>query len=139
VSAEFFLPCCSLPCTTVFSRSVEFDDRFIISGSYDNCARIWDRATGACRHLLMGHQNRIYSVKYTGKIVLTSSLDATICVWNVETGRRLHVLRGTWLRMPCVLMLLMELHQRLRCRPPVQSLTSRFCLVMMQVTARLLA
>ena len=74
--------------------SVEFDDRLIISGSYDCTARIWDRASGTCLHVLRGHFSRIYSVKYTGQIVLTSSLDATICVWDADTGRRLHVLRG---------------------------------------------
>lgn len=65
-----------------------------MSGSYDCRARVWDRVTGQCRHVLQGHSSRIYSVKYNGTLALTSSLDATICVWNVDTGVRVHVLRG---------------------------------------------
>lgn len=73
---------------------MDLDDSYIVSASYDNHARIWDRRSGTCLHVLSAHTNRIYTVKIYGDMVLTSALDCKVSVWELATGRIRHILGG---------------------------------------------
>ena len=68
----------------------------IATGSWDNTARIWDAATGACLATLAGHAGTVEAVAFSpsGKLLATASGDATARVWNVATGAHLVTLAG---------------------------------------------
>jgi len=64
------------------------DGSRIITGGYENIARLWDVASGTCIRTFNGHTNDVPHVAYSpdGKTVLTGSLDTTAKLWDVETG-----------------------------------------------------
>lgn len=76
-----------------FSPSGEF----IVTGSWDNSAKIWNVQTGqAVVKLQGGHAGYVNSAIFSpdGKTVLTSSDDMTAKIWNAETGRVIQVFQG---------------------------------------------
>jgi WD40 repeat protein len=68
------------------------DGRTLISGSYDDTARLWDVAThrqiGAP---LNGHDREVYSVAFSphGKVVATGADDGIVRLWDVATQRQI--------------------------------------------------
>ncbi|KAI5963905.1 CDC4 [Candida theae] len=78
-------------------RSLSGYGNIIISGSYDSTVRIWDLLdNGRCKHILQGHQDRVYStaIDFDRKVCFSGSMDSTINIWNFETGELLKVLEG---------------------------------------------
>ena len=78
-------------------RSLSGYGNIIISGSYDSTVRVWDLLdNGRCKHILQGHQDRVYStaIDYDRKVCFSGSMDSTINIWNFETGELLKVLEG---------------------------------------------
>jgi F-box and WD-40 domain protein CDC4 len=78
-------------------RSISGYGNIIISGSYDSTVRVWDLLeNGKCKHVLTGHQDRVYStaIDFASKRCFSGSMDATINVWNFETGALLNTLEG---------------------------------------------
>jgi WD40 repeat protein/tetratricopeptide (TPR) repeat protein len=67
------------------------DGKAVLTGSYDNTARLWDAATGRAIGAPMRHQSRIYIVAFSpdGRAVLTGSGDDTARLWDATTGRPL--------------------------------------------------
>lgn len=65
-------------------RCVQFDGTRVVSGSYDHTLRIWDVATGATLHTLVGHTQKIYSMEFDGEVVIRcemrSHLIPSVCV-----------------------------------------------------------
>ncbi|KAK3807666.1 MAG: WD40-repeat-containing domain protein [Benniella sp.] len=82
-----------------FVRSVAFSpegDR-IVSGSYDDTARVWDIDSGSCTHILIGHMSGdVNGVAFSpiGDTVASASDDKTVRVWDVTTGDRTLILTG---------------------------------------------
>jgi len=68
----------------------------IASGSFDGTVRLWNIVTGACIHLLKGHDNCVRSVAYSpqGYQVASASNDKTVKVWDVETGKCCYIWAG---------------------------------------------
>ena len=68
----------------------------IVSGSYDDTARVWDANTGSELRVLTGHTNGVASVSFSpdGTIILTGSYDDTARLWDANTGSVLHTLAG---------------------------------------------
>ena len=62
----------------------------IVSGSYDNTARLWDAATGEHLRTLTGHTSGVASVLFSpdGTIILSGSYDGTARLWDAATGER---------------------------------------------------
>ena len=60
----------------------------LISGSFDDTARIWDVKTAETIHELKGHADEIYAVVFSpdGKRAVTGSFDQTLKLWNAYTG-----------------------------------------------------
>lgn len=78
-------------------RSLSGYGNIIISGSYDSTVRVWDLLdNGRCKHILQGHQDRVYStaIDFNKKVCFSGSMDSTINIWNFETGEFLKVLEG---------------------------------------------
>ena len=65
-----------------------------MSGSRDATLRVWDIDTGACKHILMGHQAAVRCVQFDGKKVVSGAYDYTVRVWDPETETCLHTLQG---------------------------------------------
>jgi WD40 repeat protein/serine/threonine protein kinase len=69
----------------------------IVTGSWDNSAKIWDARTGlVLRKLEGGHTSFINTANFSpdGQFVLTASDDGTAKLWNVQTGLIVKTLAG---------------------------------------------
>ena len=78
-------------------QGVAFSSRGLIAtASWDNTARIWDAATGACLATLAGHTGTVEAVAFSpdGALLATASGDATARVWDAATGAHLVTLAG---------------------------------------------
>jgi WD40 repeat protein len=83
----------------VASVSITPDGRMLVSGggfkhtvfmkSTDNTVRVWDLATGNCRHLLEGHTEAVLGISITpnGQTAVSGSWDRTVRVWDLASGR----------------------------------------------------
>lgn len=82
---------------TLSVRSVTGYGNIIISGSYDTTVRVWDLLDhGRCKHVLVGHSDRIYStaLNYKSRRCYSGSMDSSINVWDYEKGKLLYSLEG---------------------------------------------
>jgi WD40 repeat protein len=105
------------------------DGAWVVTGSWDNSARIWDAKTGKPLRKLngkltasddhtavlwnaasgqvvrtfRGHTDRVRSAVFSadGALVLTASSDKTARVWNVKTGAVVQTFRGHLLGVLC--------------------------------------
>ncbi|BGP54082.1 SCF ubiquitin ligase complex subunit cdc4 [Rhodotorula sphaerocarpa] len=69
-------------------RALSASGRTLVSGSYDMTVRVWDVVTGECRHVLRGHEQKVYSVVYDPirKQCASGSMDFSVRLWSTETG-----------------------------------------------------
>jgi WD40 repeat protein len=65
-----------------------------VSGSWDSNLRVWDLATGICKHTLVGHSEGVYCCQFDEDRVVSGSADASIRIWDTGSGRMKHVLTG---------------------------------------------
>jgi WD40 repeat protein len=72
------------------------DGRFILTGGYENSARLWEAATGRELRRFEGHSSSINSVAFSpdGRRVLTGSTDQTARLWDAATGAELRRFDG---------------------------------------------
>jgi dipeptidyl aminopeptidase/acylaminoacyl peptidase len=72
------------------------DGKHILTGSWDNGARIWDVATGKEVHRLDGHTAVVFGVAFSpdGKLVATASRDKAVRLWDSATGKEVRQLVG---------------------------------------------
>ena len=73
----------------ITSAAISSDNRFIVTGSKDMTARVWDAQTGAQLHIL-DHTGEISSVAISldNKFIVTVSEEAaTVCIWEAQTGK----------------------------------------------------
>ena len=75
----------------IVSVAVSPDNKFVVTGSHDKTARLWDVKTGAEIHSFEGHSAEINSVAVSpnGSYILTGSDDETARLWSVDTGKEL--------------------------------------------------
>lgn len=68
----------------------------IVTGSWDNAARVWDAKTGVSILKLEGHDSAVNSAVYSpdGTLILTSSNDRTAMLWEAATGKLVRKLKG---------------------------------------------
>ena len=71
------------------------DGAFVLTGSNDKTARLWDVATGREVRRFEGHSDRVRSVAFSpdGRSVLTSG-DSSARLWDAATGRELRRFKG---------------------------------------------
>jgi WD40 repeat protein len=61
------------------------DTKMVVTGSYDETARVWDMATGKVKLVLGGHTDNVSSAAFSpdSTRVLTAAFDGKVRVWNV--------------------------------------------------------
>ncbi|KAI9235193.1 MAG: WD40-repeat-containing domain protein [Podila humilis] len=69
------------------------DGRYIISGSIDNTARIWDVRDAKCIHVLADHHHYVQGVAWDplGEFVATQSSDRTVHIYAFKVDKNGHV------------------------------------------------
>ncbi len=72
------------------------DGKFIVTGSVDHTAKLWDAKNGQLIKSFVGHADGILSVDYSnnGHYIATGSLDNTTIIWDATSGKKLFQLRG---------------------------------------------
>jgi WD40 repeat protein/class 3 adenylate cyclase/tRNA A-37 threonylcarbamoyl transferase component Bud32 len=80
------------------------DGHRIVTGSFDQTAKIWDVASGRELLTLKGHRDSILSVDFSsdGQRIVTGSGDGTARVWEAASGRELLTLKGHRAIIYCV-------------------------------------
>src|SRR5574341_1310299 len=83
--------CAPSPDITLPVTSVVFspDGRYVLTGSRDSTARLWDAQLGEAVRTLTGHIKAVTSVAFSpdGKYALTGSWDKTARLWDIHTGQ----------------------------------------------------
>ena len=72
------------------------DGTRIVTGSFDQTAKVWDARTGTLLLDLKGHTDQVTSVRFSpdGTRIVTGSDDKTAKVWDARTGTPLLDLKG---------------------------------------------
>jgi WD40 repeat protein len=72
------------------------DGRYVLTGSGDHTAKLWDATTGKAIRTFNGHSGPINSVAFSadGKYVLTAGWDKLAKLWDVTTGKEILTFRG---------------------------------------------
>ena len=67
-------------------RCLDFNDRYLVSGSLDANVRLWDSKNWNCVGVLKGHTDWVKSVAFSsdGAKVYSTGDDSTLAVWNIE-------------------------------------------------------
>jgi len=80
------------------------DGKFVVTGSADTTARIWEVPSGRLRSTLQGHTAHIFAVDVSpdSRRIVTGSGDGTAAVWRAAGGGRLLELRGHSQGVLCV-------------------------------------
>jgi WD40 repeat protein len=67
------------------------DGRFVLTGSQDMTARLWDVSTGKLVSVLRGHKGALQSVAFSpdGELMLTAGADEKARVWGASMGQGL--------------------------------------------------
>jgi len=84
------------PHESVASAHFSPDGKYIVTGSWDMTAKIWESRRNLARLKLEGHTGQITSVAYSpdGSQVLTASKDKTARLWDAATGEELLIFKG---------------------------------------------
>ncbi len=72
------------------------DGRYVLSGSDDTTARLWDTTTGQELRQFSGHTDEVNSVAFSpdGRYILSGSDDTTARLWATATGQELRQFSG---------------------------------------------
>ncbi|KAK3845914.1 MAG: WD40-repeat-containing domain protein [Linnemannia gamsii] len=73
---------------------LQFDDSFLITGSYDNSVKVWNIETGECLRTLTGHALCVRALHFDEAKLITGSMDRTLKIWNYHTGQCIRTLQG---------------------------------------------
>jgi hypothetical protein len=81
---------------SVTSVAFSPDGTLVLTGSYDDTARLWETGSGKQVAVLEGHSNWVFSVAFSpdGTRVLTGSGDGTVRLWEVGSDKQVAVLEG---------------------------------------------
>jgi WD40 repeat protein len=72
----------------VLSAAFSPDSTRLVTGSWDNTARLWDVATGGEIAVLKGHTGTVNPTVFSpdGQRIVTASEDLTVGIWDASTG-----------------------------------------------------
>lgn len=66
----------------------------LVSGSLDNCVKVWDLEKGSCARTMFGHIEGVWSVDADRLRIVSASHDRSLKIWDRATGRCMHTLVG---------------------------------------------
>ena len=80
----------------VYSAAFSPDGRYIVTGSFDHTAKVWDAKIGKELLTLKGHSSVVYPAAFSpdGRWIVTGSYDNTAKVWGASGGKELLTLKG---------------------------------------------
>jgi WD40 repeat protein len=82
----------------VFSVTFSRDGRFVLTGSRDATARLWEVASGQEVRRFSGHGDGVDAVAFSpdadGRFILTGSHDATARLWDKASGQEVRRFQG---------------------------------------------
>lgn len=74
--------------------ALQFDEQYLITGTFDGTVNVWDIETGKLERKLVGHLKCVTALKFDGTKLITGSSDRTVRVWNYRTGDCVCTFRG---------------------------------------------
>lgn len=74
--------------------SLQFDGKYIVSGSLDTSIRVWDALSGKLLHTLLGHQSLTSGMVLKNNYLVSGNADSTVKIWDIVSGKCLHTLSG---------------------------------------------
>jgi WD40 repeat protein len=80
----------------VWAVAVSADGRRAVSGGAGGVVRVWDLASGALLHTLVGHDGFVAAVAVSadGSRAVSGGGDGTVRVWNLDLGELMYTLAG---------------------------------------------
>ncbi len=72
----------------------------LVTGSFDQSIRVWDIKSGTTFHVLKGHTDWVYALRYDGNAIVSGSWDATVKIWQFEEEPPLLRRRNTIAELP---------------------------------------
>jgi F-box/WD-40 domain protein MET30 len=73
---------------------LQFNRKYLMTGSYDTTVKIWKVETGECVKTLTGHTKGVRALIFDSQKLITGGLDSTIKVWNYHSGNCIATYRG---------------------------------------------
>jgi WD40 repeat protein len=79
----------------ISSIALSRDGKWLVAGSDDHTAHLWDLDRGEEVRVFRGHTDRVCTVALTsdGKQIITGSLDHTARLWELATGKEIRVFK----------------------------------------------
>ena len=62
--------------------TLQFDDQYLMTGSYDGKVKVWDVESGKIVRTLSGHVRAVNALKFDSSKIITGSSDCTVRIWN---------------------------------------------------------
>jgi WD40 repeat protein/transcriptional regulator with XRE-family HTH domain len=80
----------------IYSVAFSPNGKYILTGSQDGTARLWDAQGGQEIRQFIGHKGGVSAATFSpnGKFILTGGNDQTARVWDAESGQQLQVFNG---------------------------------------------
>ncbi|PIA16239.1 WD40 repeat-like protein, partial [Coemansia reversa NRRL 1564] len=72
---------------------VQFNDEYMITGSYDSKVHVWDSETMELVSELTGHTMPVRALEFDECKLFSGSLDGTVKIWDYRTGTCIRTLR----------------------------------------------
>lgn len=88
----------------IYCAAMSPDGRWLVTGSYDRKALLWDWREAKIVRSFTGHNGAIYDldIDRSGKVLATASADQTVKLWGMSDGARLDTLGQSEGEMLCV-------------------------------------
>lgn len=77
---------------SVLAVSVSPDSNYVVTGSRDRSAKLWELSTGREVRNFLGHEGAVNCIDFSrdGKYIITSSGDRTAKIWDVLTAKEIY-------------------------------------------------
>lgn len=82
--------------------SLQFDEQYLITGTYDGLVHMWDVETMEHIKTLSGHFRGVSALKFDAQKLVTGSWDQSVRVWCYHDGQCLCTFRGHEAKVLCI-------------------------------------